>query len=161
MSKRSRCGAVRFYYSRNGHWKLSRGLLTCFRNRAVAGSIPPWSAAAPAGKSQLLSTKVFCDQRKLVQSNLLRELAWKTCSEESAPTTCSEQLAQRTCLENLLKGTRANNLLSATITDNLLGELAQRNTRQQLAQMRNCAENLLGLLGELTAAANAFGPPIF
>ena len=28
--------------------KLSRGLRACFRNRAVAGSISPWSAAAPA-----------------------------------------------------------------------------------------------------------------
>ena len=44
-------------------------------------------------------------------SNLHRELAWRTCSEEIAPTTCSEQLAQRTCLENLLRGTRGNNLL--------------------------------------------------
>ena len=32
----------------NGLWKLSRGLRACFRNPAVAGSIPPWSAAAPA-----------------------------------------------------------------------------------------------------------------
>ena len=39
-------------------WKLSRGLRACFRNPAVAGSIPPWSTAAPAGKSQLLSKNV-------------------------------------------------------------------------------------------------------
>ena len=38
--------------------RLSRGLRACFRNPAVAGSIPPWSAAAPARKSQLLSTNV-------------------------------------------------------------------------------------------------------
>ena len=48
VSKRSRCGAVRFSCSRNGLWKLSRGLRACFRNPAVSGSIPPWSAAAPA-----------------------------------------------------------------------------------------------------------------
>ena len=48
VSKRSRCGAVQFSCSRNGLWKLSRGLRACFRNPAVAGSIPPWSAAAPA-----------------------------------------------------------------------------------------------------------------
>ena len=48
VSKRSRCGAVRFCCSRNGLWKLSRGLRACFRNPAVAGSISPWSAAAPA-----------------------------------------------------------------------------------------------------------------
>ena len=71
-AKRSRCGAVRMRFSlgepsaeivrvealslwrrafsgsRNGLWKLSRGLRACFRNPAVAGSIPPWSAAAPA-----------------------------------------------------------------------------------------------------------------
>ena len=72
VSKRSRCGAVRiclslgepsaeivrvealslwrraiYSCSRNGLWKLSRGLRACFRNPAVAGSIPPWSAAAP------------------------------------------------------------------------------------------------------------------
>ena len=47
-SKRSRCGAVRMCCSRNGLWKLSRGSRACFRNPAVAGSIPPWSAAAPA-----------------------------------------------------------------------------------------------------------------
>ena len=40
VSKRSRCGGVRFPCSRNGLWKLSRG------------SCNP----APAGKSQLLST---------------------------------------------------------------------------------------------------------
>ena len=60
VSKRSRCGAVRICCSRNGLWKLSRGSRACFRNPAVAGSIPPWSAAAPAGKSQLLSTDVVC-----------------------------------------------------------------------------------------------------
>ena len=48
VSKRSRCGAVRICCSRNGLWKLSRGSRACFRNPAVAGSIPPWSAAAPA-----------------------------------------------------------------------------------------------------------------
>ena len=48
VSKRSRCGAVQYSCSRNGLWKLSRGLRACFRNPAVAGSIPPWSAAAPA-----------------------------------------------------------------------------------------------------------------
>ena len=48
VSKRSRCGAVRFSCSRNGFWKLSRGVRACFRNPAVSGSIPPWSAAAPA-----------------------------------------------------------------------------------------------------------------
>ena len=48
VSKRSRCGAVQFSCSRDGLWKLSRGLRACFRNPAVAGSIPPWSAAAPA-----------------------------------------------------------------------------------------------------------------
>ena len=46
----SRYGAVRFSCSRNGFWKLSRGLRACFRNPAVAGSIPRWSAAAPAQK---------------------------------------------------------------------------------------------------------------
>ena len=48
VSKRSRCGAVQYSCSRNGLWKLSRGLRACFRNPAVAGSIPPWSAATPA-----------------------------------------------------------------------------------------------------------------
>ena len=48
VSKRSRCGAVRICCSRNGLWKLSRGSRACFRNPAVAGSIPRWSAAAPA-----------------------------------------------------------------------------------------------------------------
>ena len=48
VSKRSRCGAVHFSCSRSGLWKLSLGLRACFRNPAVAGSIPPWSAAAPA-----------------------------------------------------------------------------------------------------------------
>ena len=48
VSKRSRCGAVRICCWRNGHWKLSRGSRACFRIPAVAGSIPPWSAAAPA-----------------------------------------------------------------------------------------------------------------
>ena len=48
VSKRSRCGAVQYSCSRNGLWKLSRGLRACFRNPAVVGSIPPWSAAAPA-----------------------------------------------------------------------------------------------------------------
>ena len=48
VSKRSRCGAVQYSCSRNGLWKLSRGLRACFRNSAVVGSIPPWSAAAPA-----------------------------------------------------------------------------------------------------------------
>ena len=48
VSKRSRCGAVRRSCSRGGLWGLSRGLRACFRNPAVAGSIPPWSAAAPA-----------------------------------------------------------------------------------------------------------------
>ena len=46
-----------------------------------------------------------CFARKLVQSNLLRELAWRTCSEEIAPTTCSDaqlrgefaSIAGRTC----------------------------------------------------------------
>ena len=57
VSKRSRCGAVRFYYSQNGLWKLSCGLRACFRNRAVAGSIPPWSAAAPAqAKNRKIAT---------------------------------------------------------------------------------------------------------
>ena len=54
VSKRSRCGPVRVCCSRNGLWKLSRGS----RAPAVAGSMPPWSAAAPASKSQLLSTNV-------------------------------------------------------------------------------------------------------
>ena len=36
VSKRSRCGAVRFSCSRNGLWKLSRGLRACFRNPAVS-----------------------------------------------------------------------------------------------------------------------------
>ena len=75
-SKRSRCGAVRICFSLGepsaeivrvevlslwrcaGLWKLSRGLRACFRNPAVAGSIPPWSAAAPAWKSQPLSINV-------------------------------------------------------------------------------------------------------
>ena len=48
VSKRSRCGAVQYSCPRNGLWKLSRGLRACFCNPAVAGSIPPWSAAAPA-----------------------------------------------------------------------------------------------------------------
>ena len=48
VSKRSRCGAAQYSCSRNGLWKSSRGLRACFRNPAVAGSIPPWSAAAPA-----------------------------------------------------------------------------------------------------------------
>ena len=48
VSKRSRCGAVQYSCSRNGLWKSSRGLRACFRNPAVAGSIAPWSAAAPA-----------------------------------------------------------------------------------------------------------------
>ena len=48
VSKRSCCGAVQYSCSRNGLWKLSRGLRACFRDPAVAGSIPPWSAAAPA-----------------------------------------------------------------------------------------------------------------
>ena len=48
VSKRSRCGAVQFSCSRNGLWKFSPGLRAWFRNPAVAGSIPPWSAAAPA-----------------------------------------------------------------------------------------------------------------
>ena len=48
VPKRSRCGAVQYSCSRNGLWKLSRGLRACLRNPAVAGSIPPWSAAAPA-----------------------------------------------------------------------------------------------------------------
>ena len=87
VSKRSRCGAVRFSCWRNGLWKLSRGLRVCFRNPLVAGSIPAFTykrvrgacscssgwkiatfkyrrsmrsvlPAAPAGKSQLLSTNV-------------------------------------------------------------------------------------------------------
>ena len=37
-----------FFLARETLWKLSRGLRACFRNPAVAGSIPPWSAAAPA-----------------------------------------------------------------------------------------------------------------
>ena len=61
--------------------------------------------------------------QQLAQSNLHRELAWRTLSEEPTPTTCTEQLAQRTCLENFVRGTRANNLLRATCTENLLGEL--------------------------------------
>ena len=46
MSKRSRCGAVQYSCSRNGLWKLSRGLRACFRDPAVAGSIPPWSVGS-------------------------------------------------------------------------------------------------------------------
>ena len=45
----SRCGAVQYSCSRNGLWKLSRGLRACFRNSAVAGSIPPWSARGSSG----------------------------------------------------------------------------------------------------------------
>ena len=44
-SKRPCCGAVRVCL-RTGLWKLSRGLRACSQSRAVAGSIPAWSAAA-------------------------------------------------------------------------------------------------------------------
>ena len=43
---------------RSGLWQLSRGLRGCSPSRAVAGSIPAWSAAALAAKSGMLSTKV-------------------------------------------------------------------------------------------------------
>ena len=63
-------GAVRVCCSRNGLWKLSCGSRACFRSPAVAGSIPPWSAAAPACKSQLLSTNV-------VRGACSRSSGWK------------------------------------------------------------------------------------
>ena len=70
-SKRFHCGAVRICLSLGepsaeivhvealSLWRRAFfSLRTCFRNPTVAGSIPPWSAAAPARKSQLLCTNV-------------------------------------------------------------------------------------------------------
>ena len=119
MLKRSRCGAVRVYYSRNGLWKLSRGARACFRNRAVVRFAPGprqlqlkqavECGGTPGGSDRKIRT---LKRRRLVRGAAqlrLRILRADASAERLAErnlhrATCTEQLEDRcraTCVQQL------------------------------------------------------------
>ena len=142
------------------------------------------SSAAPTGKSQLLGTKVvraahfrgkFAGRiTKIVRQIKLSESSdWKieTSNYESITRStphverllfCGQCCTQRACSKNLLIEIWSAKLAERTCSENLLRELVLRNllrgTRANNLRRGTCTENLLG---ELAAAANAFGLPIF
>ena len=150
------------------------GLCACFRNPAVAGSIPPWSGlkiaafkykrstcsvlqlrlenapAAPAGKSQLLSTNVVHGEHSRSSGWKIAAFKYKNSTRSTSPqlrrVTCAEQLAQSnlrsalaqsTCTEQLAQ----TNLHRAHAQSACTEQLAQSTCAEQLAQS-TCAEQL-------------------
>ena len=160
VSKRSRCGAVLFCCSRNGLSKLSCGLRACCRNPAVAGSIPPWSAAAPASKSQLLRVRGACScssgwkiatfkyrrsvrsvpagKSQLLSTNVVRGAHSRSSGWKIATFKCKNSMRstfpQLQVLSNLRRVTCAEQLAQGRA-------LAQSTCAEQLAQS-TCTEHM-------------------
>ena len=103
--------------------------------------------AAPAGKSQLLSTKIVREvhshssgstcAEQLAQSHLRRA----TCAEQLAQSNCTKHLRRATCTDQLAQSTCAKRLHAATGAEHLLRALAQSNLHRAHAQSA-CTEQL-------------------
>ena len=121
---------------------------------AVAGSIPPWSAAAPAGKSQLLSTNVvrgahsrssgwkiatfkYKNSTRSTFPQLRQHLRRATCAESLAQSHLHRALAQSTCAEQLAQSTCAEQLAQSTCVQ----QLAENNLRAAAWNIAACADH--------------------